>query len=149
MADIVMRVAAKGVVIYNGKVLYLREASTYEEGTNTGKWHMPGGRINPGETYVEGLRREVREETGLEISEIGLPVYVGEWHPVIKGVQNQIVALFSVCYVTSDAVQLSEEHDAFKWHDLHEKLDIPIMSPEDEVLQRLVEFSQKGLLKAN
>ena len=33
-----------------------------------GLWSVPGGRVEPGETDIEAVRREVREETGLEVS---------------------------------------------------------------------------------
>ena len=32
-----------------------------------GRWICPGGRLNPGESIARGIRREVQEETGLEI----------------------------------------------------------------------------------
>ena len=32
-----------------------------------GWWHAPGGKLEAGESMVEGVRREVREETGLEV----------------------------------------------------------------------------------
>jgi len=76
--NIVQRVAMKAVIVRDGKVLILREAKTYDEGTNIGRYHMPGGRLDPGENFEDGLRREVREETGLEV-ELEFPVYVGEW----------------------------------------------------------------------
>ncbi len=33
-----------------------------------GLWHAPGGKLEAGESLVEGCRREVREETGLEVA---------------------------------------------------------------------------------
>lgn len=35
---------------------------------SAGYWHAPGGRLEPGESMVEACRREVREETGLDVT---------------------------------------------------------------------------------
>lgn len=76
MSDLVLRVAAKALVVNSeGKVLILREANTYAEGTQTGKYGLPGGRLEQGESYEEGFVREVKEETGLDV-ELGRPVFV-------------------------------------------------------------------------
>lgn len=133
--DVNQRIACKAVIAKDGKVLMLREASTYEEGTNIGRYHIPGGRINPGEPFLDGLTREIMEETGLKV-EIGEPLFVGEWFPVIKGVQNQIVAMFFVCKPLSDDVKLSEEHDDYKWVTLEESSQLDVMDPEDKVLEK-------------
>jgi 8-oxo-dGTP diphosphatase len=133
--DVNQRIACKAVIAKDGKVLLLREASTYEEGTNIGRYHLPGGRINAGEPFLDGLKREVMEETGLEV-EIGEPLFVGEWFPVIKDVQNQIVAIFFVCKPLPGDVKLSEEHDDYRWVTLAEAQQFDVMSPEDKVLQK-------------
>lgn len=77
MRDLVLRVAAKGVIVNKGRVLILREAETYIEGTNIGKYGLPGGRIELGESFMDGLHRETKEETGLEVIPKH-PVYLGE-----------------------------------------------------------------------
>ncbi|MCX7109614.1 MAG: NUDIX hydrolase [Proteobacteria bacterium] len=33
-----------------------------------GFWHAPGGKLEAGESLVEGVRREVKEETGLDVT---------------------------------------------------------------------------------
>lgn len=38
---------------------------------SSGRWSVPGGRVEPGETFEEAARREALEETGLQVS-IGL-----------------------------------------------------------------------------
>jgi len=134
--QITQRIAFKAVIVnQQNQVLVLREATTYDEGTNTGKYHFPGGRLEPGENWQDGLRREVLEETGFNNITIGKPLFVGEWRPVIKGVQNQIIALFVICTAPNEVVKLSEEHDAFKWLSKGElPEDGSIMEPDDEVL---------------
>ncbi len=117
-----------------GKLLILREATTYKEGTNHGRYHVPGGRITPGEPFFDGLRREVREETGLEI-EIGHPVFVGEWFPVISGQAHHIVAMFLSCRCVSKTVTLSDEHDDFRWVNPDEIDVYDVMGPEPDAIR--------------
>ena len=57
-------VGVGGVVIADGKVLLVRRASE----PLRGQWSLPGGVVELGETLKEGVRRELREETGLEVS---------------------------------------------------------------------------------
>lgn len=143
MSELVLRVAAKAVIVNaEGKVLILREAKTYKEGTNIGRYHMPGGRLEAGETYDEGLLREVSEETGLIVEPL-YPIYVGEWRPVIKGVPHQIIAIFTVCKAISGKVRLSEEHDDFKWINPKDYKKYDIMDPEDKILKRYIEWAKR------
>ena len=147
MTDMILKVAAKAIVVNeDGNILILREASTYKEGTNIGRYHCPGGRLNPGESYEDGLQREVLEETGLMVEPL-YPIYVGEWHPVIKGVPHQIIAIFTVCKASSIDVKLSEEHDDYKWIKSSDRNKFDIMTPEDKVLDRYTEWLSRKLPK--
>lgn len=57
----------------NGRVLLVQRGRPPGEGL----WTVPGGRLEPGETLVQGVAREVREETGL-IVEVGVLACVVE-----------------------------------------------------------------------
>src|SRR5215218_6616462 len=54
---------AAAVVIHDGRVVLIRRGKA----PSAGEWSIPGGAVELGESVEEALRREVREETGLEI----------------------------------------------------------------------------------
>lgn len=134
-SDIQQRVALKAVITNsNNEVLVLREASTYDEGTNIGRYGIPGGRLAPGELWEDGLRREVAEETGLQI-EILRPLYVGEWRPIIKGIPHQIIAIFMECKTDDTVPTLSDEHDVYKWVNSDSWQTLNMLYPDSDVLR--------------
>ena len=137
MVDLVLKVAAKAVIVNNkNKVLILREGDTYAEGSQIGLYGLPGGRLNMGEAFNDGLKREAKEETGLDIEPLH-PVYVGEWRPVIKGAPHQIIAVFVKCRAVGGKVQLSDEHDSYEWIDPRQHSQFKMMEPDDKVLDAL------------
>ena len=99
-----------------GKILILRESAKYKDSTNTGKYDVPGGRLKPGENLIETLKREIKEETGLEIN-VGRPFAVNEWKPLKNNEQWHIVAMFFECTLKDKEFQikLSEDHDHYNW----------------------------------
>jgi mutator protein MutT len=52
-----------GILIEDGRILLVKQRVT-----ETRHWALPGGRLEPGETIEQCLIREIKEETGLDIS---------------------------------------------------------------------------------
>jgi mutator protein MutT len=66
--------AARAVVIdENDRLLLFRFRNP---GDRDEFWAMPGGGVEPGETHDEAVRRELREEVGIDAPELGAVVWI-------------------------------------------------------------------------
>ncbi len=61
-------VGVGGIVVSNGRVLLVRRGAP----PLAGQWSIPGGALEAGETLLEGVRRELAEETGVEVRVLDL-----------------------------------------------------------------------------
>ena len=77
---------------------------------NPGKWDLPGGKVDPGENFTQGILREVVEETGLTISIQRVGGVAESESPT-----NKVVYLILEGRLESGQVQLSSEHDEYVW----------------------------------
>lgn len=103
------RLAAKGFIVEKGKLLILKRSDYTKQ--MPGIWELPGGRLEQGEDPLEGVQREVLEETGLEI-EVLNPLTVRHF----TRVDGQVITLIIfVCRAKTKQVKLSNEHTEFAW----------------------------------
>ncbi len=109
MAGKPLALSAKVVVRDKSGRCLLLKRSLSSKG-NPGKWDLPGGKVDPGESFDQGLLREVTEETGLTIS-IQRVVGVAE----SESPTRKVVYLIFEGRQESGQVQLSSEHDEYVW----------------------------------
>ena len=112
--------AVKALIQYNDKFLVLKKDDFVG-----GEYEVPGGRKNVDEADDIALKREVSEETSLDIEIIR---QLNDWSLklVKKGIQLEGKTYF--CKSVSDKVILSDEHLSYKWVSKKELklLDIPL-----------------------
>lgn len=103
------RLSAK-VVIHDdsGRCLLLKRSLSSKG--NPGKWDLPGGKVDSGESFEQALLREVTEETGLSIS-IGRVLGAAE----SESPTARVAYLILEGHLESGEVCLSSEHDAHIW----------------------------------
>lgn len=106
---------AVGAVISNpdGKILLMKRSSKLD--WHPGEWEILYGRIAQFEDPHAGLIRETKEEVGLDIT-VGQPLTV--WH-IYRGHEqtayNELVGITFIAETTNINVQISDEHDEYRW----------------------------------
>lgn len=104
---------------------------------DNGHWEPPGGVLELDETIEEGLRREVREETGAEIE-------VGPLTGVYKNMTHGIVALVFRCRIASTLLEQSPEASQVAWRTLD---SVPSLMPQAYVVR--LSDAAAGALRPN
>ena len=115
---------AVGAIVRNrrtGKVLLIHRTAKQVSGNI---WEYPVGRTKQFETLVDGLKREVAEETGLMSIDIGRPFSAFEFMRGPRAAENEVRAIVFAASTDQHDVQLSDEHDAFQWVTIDEAIAI-------------------------
>ena len=112
MSEIKLQVGVK-IFLRNkdGKFLILKRNPVKYPGTK-GDWDIVGGRIDPGTKLLENLKREVKEETGLEI--ISEPKLIHA-QDIIPNSEKHVVRLSYVGNTVGEPVLDPEEAIDYKW----------------------------------
>ena len=128
-AEKIVKIAIGGLVFFEGKMLLCRSPKW------GGKWLIPGGGMKWGETIVQTLQREIKEETGLGIDfiRIGETKTVTE-PPEFNKKGMHFLMIDCECTARSQDVVLNEEHDAYDW-----------VSPEDALKMDMLKYSREAI----
>lgn len=78
-------VVVGAIIEQEGKILLIREL----EGHDKGKWNQPAGWVDPGEDLLAAVKREIKEETGLEFEPTAI---VGIYSIVKERLKSKIEA---------------------------------------------------------
>lgn len=95
------------IIRRDGDVLVVR--NTGKDGS-ADRWSLPGGSVHAGELLTEALQREVHEETGLVVQELGSLVIYSE-HYIPAFVEPMVMSTFEVA-VWGGEVRFQDDPDA-------------------------------------
>lgn len=125
------RLVVGGAVIDKGRLLAARRSAP---AALAGRWELPGGKVELGETPQQALVREFKEELGIVIEP--LERVAGAW-PLQAGL---ILHVWQAKLLRGEPYPL-QDHDKILWLAVEEALDIEWLEPDRpavaEVIKRL------------
>ncbi len=113
----------------NGKILLLELSHSKSE---AGCWGVPAGKLEENEVPLIGAKRELLEETGIDVSENQFQSF-GQLY-MCKPDIDYIYHVFSIRLAKLPIILLSSEHLSYKWVSLNEAENLPLMSGAQEAL---------------
>jgi len=97
--------SVEAVIVINGSLLLLKRKNN----PAAGQWWFIGGRIHKGESFEETMRREVKEETGLEIESYR---FIKAYSRVFP--QRHDITIAYLCKCKEGKIRLNSEHSEYK-----------------------------------
>jgi ADP-ribose pyrophosphatase YjhB (NUDIX family) len=126
--------AVQGLLVRDGKVLLARRAIEPRRGF----WDLPGGFLEEGEEPLDGLRREFREETGIEIEPL-------EWiGAFVDPYEGQFVLGLTWTVTGAGEPVPDDDVDLLRWFSPAELPAEMAFANQDLVLRRWAERLEKG-----
>jgi 8-oxo-dGTP diphosphatase len=131
--DGVTQYVVGAVIQHDGKVLLLQRP---EDDFMGGIFELPSGKVEPDEPLAAALIREVKEETGLDVT--GVRDYLGSFDYISGSGKKSRQFNFAVDVSASEPVEL-QEHDAYTWTALTE--EPPVTNVVKDVLNKYREIT--------
>ena len=104
-------VGVGAVVVDQGRVLLIRRGTEPLKG----RWSLPGGLLELGESLAAGVIREVSEETGLLVEPIELIELLDRIHRQADRVRYHYVIADYLCRVAGGQLLAASDADAVRW----------------------------------
>lgn len=129
-------VSFKALLENDGCCLMLKRSDNCTN--NPGRWDLPGGKPEKGEPLEEALRREIREETGMEIELTGLAGAVQSESPGFH-----VVNVIMTGRAAGGSITLSHEHQDSGWFSADQIKDMDLL---EHLKQVALEYFKKNEL---
>ena len=104
-------VGVGAVIVEAERVLLVRRGAEPLKG----HWSLPGGLLEVGESLTEGVKREVREETGLVVEPVELIELLDRIHREDNRVRYHYVIADYLCRVAGGVLRAASDADAVRW----------------------------------
>jgi 8-oxo-dGTP diphosphatase len=127
------------MLLRGGKVLLGKRHEDPEKASSllngAGKWTMPGGKLGFGESFEEGAKREVLEETGIKLNSVEV-ICVND--DKVEGAHFVTIGMSSKSFLGEPRVMEPDEIREWRWFSLDD-WPSPMYFPSEKVLKNYKE----------
>lgn len=134
------RVGVGAVVLHGSRVLLVRRGGQ----PATGKWSLPGGLVELGETTADAVRREIREECGIDIRVVDLAGVLDRVTRDAAGrVRYHYVLVDYLAYPESEAVVAGTDAAECRWVEIERVGELDVTDGLMDMIRRAQALARK------
>ncbi|HEY7365025.1 MAG TPA: NUDIX hydrolase [Methylomirabilota bacterium] len=127
------RIGVGAVVLNRGRVLLVRRGGN----PSSGRWSLPGGLVELGETTAEAVRREIREECGIDITVVGVAGVIDRITRDAEGrVRYHYVLVDYLAYPQSEAIVAGTDAAECRWVEIERLADLDTTDGLADMIRR-------------
>lgn len=134
------RVGVGAVVLHEGRVLLVRRAAR----PSPGKWSLPGGLVELGETAAEAVRREIAEECSCDIRLVGV---CGVIDRIVRDAEGRVryhyVLVDYLAYPESDVVTAGSDAAEAGWVPIDRVDELDVTEGLTDMIGRALKLAQE------
>ncbi|HET9489492.1 MAG TPA: NUDIX hydrolase [Methylomirabilota bacterium] len=126
-------VGVGAVVLHQGRVLLVRRGGQ----PSSGKWSLPGGLVELGETTAEAIHREIREECGIGITVVDVAGVLDRVTRDAEGrVRYHYVLIDYLAFPKSEAVVAGTDAAECRWVEIERVNELDVTDGLSDMIRR-------------
>lgn len=149
MQEISRRIVS-AIIFSKDEKLFLGKKNPNKGGVYADCWHIPGGGVNDGETDLVALKREIKEETGIDVANCKIELVddqgKGQSEKVLKETGEKVLCnmdfiVYKVLVYDKNSneikVSLDDDLEEYIWQDLKNLKSLKLTPPSVELFTKL------------
>jgi ADP-ribose pyrophosphatase YjhB (NUDIX family) len=134
------RVGVGAVVLHQGRVLLVRRGGQ----PSSGKWSLPGGLVELGESAVEAIRREIQEECSIGIRVVDVAGVIDRVTRDAAGrVRYHYVLVDYLAYAESEAIVAGTDAAECRWVEIERVGELDVTDGLMDMIRRALALAGK------
>ncbi len=142
--------AQKAFIVHENKILLVKKSE--QDPSHPNEWEVPGGRIEFGENLEDHIKREVKEEVGLDII-LGVPFSMWTWIMHRGEDDIQVIAVGRICQpvntITDSTNRVEDDFlSDIAWVDIDQVFEYKLIPDLVPTMQKFIDIykNQNALL---
>lgn len=130
-------IVGMGLLVNKAGKMLITLRNDPENSRTHNKWEIPGGKVEFGETIKQAVKREMKEEVGVDVEFLKRPPIITTNIWKNPTVQVQVFLIGYLCRTNQNPYPANDETMGVKWVDAEDIVELDYLPKCDEVITKV------------